>query len=210
MGFIPSIKLREALTKAGVGLWVEQLGDGRIALVCKAPETAIKALYRGAACTFLLSTIQAESLTILCIGLRVNDEPESTFKASMVNCSPEDAALLTQILESRATTLHFFNELNHPILSAWCSLAFAIKVRTQSINRQDADVFLRQFQGDIAAGKLEVFSIGGRSLLGPSCWLSVTRSIHAFCAGCGSTASCAGPAESEFSGSFCRGRCDTL
>lgn len=38
--------------------------------------------------------------------------------------------------------------------------AFAIKVRTQSINRQDADVFLRQFQGDIAIGKLEVFSIG--------------------------------------------------
>ena len=35
MGFIPSIKLSEALTKTGVGLWVEQLGDGRIALVCE-------------------------------------------------------------------------------------------------------------------------------------------------------------------------------
>jgi hypothetical protein len=66
MAFIPSIKLNEALTQAAVGLWVERLGDGRIALVCKAPETAIKALYRGAACTFLLSTMQAHSLTILC------------------------------------------------------------------------------------------------------------------------------------------------
>ena len=37
--------------------------------------------------------------------------------------------------------------------------AFAIKVRTQSISRDDADVFLRQFRGDIATGKLEVFSI---------------------------------------------------
>ena len=37
--------------------------------------------------------------------------------------------------------------------------AFAIKVRTQSINRDDADLFLRQFRGDIATGKLEVFSI---------------------------------------------------
>ena len=64
MGFIPSINLSEALTKAGVGVWIEQLGDGRIALVCKAPETAIKALYRGAACTFLISTIQSEPLTI--------------------------------------------------------------------------------------------------------------------------------------------------
>jgi len=38
--------------------------------------------------------------------------------------------------------------------------AFAIKVRTQSINREDADVFLRQFRADIASGKLEIFSIG--------------------------------------------------
>jgi hypothetical protein len=38
--------------------------------------------------------------------------------------------------------------------------AFAIKVRTHSINRDDAGIFLRQFRGDVAIGKLEVFSIG--------------------------------------------------
>ena len=37
--------------------------------------------------------------------------------------------------------------------------AFAIKVRTQSISRQDADLFLHQFRADIASGKLEIFSI---------------------------------------------------
>ena len=37
--------------------------------------------------------------------------------------------------------------------------AFAIKIRTQAIRREDADLFLRQFHTDIAAGKLEVFSI---------------------------------------------------
>ena len=37
--------------------------------------------------------------------------------------------------------------------------AFAIKVRTQSISREDADAFLRQFRTDVASGKLEVFSI---------------------------------------------------
>jgi len=122
MAFIPSIKLSEAITKAGIGLWVEQLGNGKIALVCKAPEGAIKALYRDAACTFLLGTIQAESLTILCLGLRVADEPENPFNALMVNCSPEDTALLQQILESGAMTLHCLNELNHPLLSAECLL----------------------------------------------------------------------------------------
>lgn len=38
--------------------------------------------------------------------------------------------------------------------------AFAIKVRTQSISREDADAFLHRFRRDITAGKLEVFSIG--------------------------------------------------
>jgi predicted nucleic acid-binding protein len=37
--------------------------------------------------------------------------------------------------------------------------AFAIKVRTQSISREDAGLFLSQFRKDIAAGKLEVFSL---------------------------------------------------
>ena len=38
--------------------------------------------------------------------------------------------------------------------------ALAIKVRTQSISWEDAEVFLRQFRKDIATGKLEVFSVG--------------------------------------------------
>ena len=122
MGFIASIKLSEALSRAGVGLWTEQLGEGRIALACKAPETAIKALDRGAECSFLIAAVQAESLTILCLGLQINDEPDNPFKILMVNASPEDAALLTQILASGATTLHCLNELNHPVLSAGCSL----------------------------------------------------------------------------------------
>jgi predicted nucleic acid-binding protein len=37
--------------------------------------------------------------------------------------------------------------------------AFAIKVRTRSISRRDADLFLRQFRGDVATVKLGVFSI---------------------------------------------------
>jgi predicted nucleic acid-binding protein len=38
--------------------------------------------------------------------------------------------------------------------------AFAIKVRTQSIDREDAELFLRESRRDVASGKLEVFSIG--------------------------------------------------
>lgn len=122
MGFIPSGKLSEVLSNTSVGLWVEQLGGGRTALVFKAPESAIKALHLGAACMLLLSTIQAEALTILCLGLAVEDEPERPFKALIANCSAEDTTLLVQILESGTTTLHCINELNHCVLSARCSL----------------------------------------------------------------------------------------
>src|SRR6266478_382520 len=38
--------------------------------------------------------------------------------------------------------------------------AFAMKVRTQSINRDDAEPFLHQLRKDVSTGKLEVFSIG--------------------------------------------------
>jgi len=37
--------------------------------------------------------------------------------------------------------------------------AFAIKVRTHSISRDDANVFLRQFRTDVATGKFEIFSL---------------------------------------------------
>jgi predicted nucleic acid-binding protein len=58
-----------------------------------------------------------------------------------------------------------FNTADNQIRVARLSIAeitsaFAIKVRTQSINREDADVFLHQFRADIASGKLEIFSIG--------------------------------------------------
>ena len=37
--------------------------------------------------------------------------------------------------------------------------AFAIKVRTQAISREDAAIFIRQFRSDIATARLEVFTI---------------------------------------------------
>lgn len=122
MAFIPSKNLSAVLDKAKIGLWIEPLADGRIALVTKIPETAIKALYRGAGCSLLLSVVQAEPLSILCLGLRVADEPEHPFTATMPNMSPRDVVLLGKILASGHATIHCLNELNHPVLSASMSM----------------------------------------------------------------------------------------
>lgn len=122
MAYIPSETLNSILSSASFGIWLERLGEGRTAIVFKIPETVIKAIYSGASTTFLMATTRAESLEVLCLGLWVDDERERPFKVTMVNSSEDDKALLIQVLESHAVTVHCVNELNHPALSAWCSL----------------------------------------------------------------------------------------
>lgn len=42
--------------------------------------------------------------------------------------------------------------------------AFAIKVRTKVIDRQDADELLRQFRDEVVRGRFEIFSVGESDL----------------------------------------------
>lgn len=122
MAYVPSEALNADLSSSSVGIWLERLADGRTGLVCKIPETIIKAIYSGARTTLLLASVRAESLTILCLGLLVEDERERPFKASTINSSEDDKSLLARVLESHAVTLHCLNELNHPALSASCAM----------------------------------------------------------------------------------------
>jgi predicted nucleic acid-binding protein len=79
-----------------------------------------------------------------------------------------DTSALVKLYHSEAGTPAVDQIVNSPgnpirisrLTVAELTSAFAIKVRTQSISRKDADAFLRQFQQDITGGKLEVFSVG--------------------------------------------------
>src|SRR5438093_9635483 len=66
--------------------------------------------------------INAEGYDVLCLGFRVDDEPENPFTTIIASMSSEDLTTLKQILDSTSTTLHCLNELNHPALSASCRL----------------------------------------------------------------------------------------
>jgi len=68
---------------------------------------------------------------------------------------PEDGTPVVDQIVYAANNSARISRLTIPELIS----AFAIKVRTHSISREDADVFLRQFRRDIADGKLEVFSV---------------------------------------------------
>ena len=138
MPYIPSTKMAENLQLARTGLWVEPLVDGRRALIAKVPESVIKALYGGASASLFLGVMRGDWMRILCLGLRVNDEPENPFTVTFPNSSPEDAVLLRQILRSASTTLHCLNELNHPVLSATCELpSEASKAAAEFLDNSD-------------------------------------------------------------------------
>lgn len=71
MSYIPSERIRSALASATVGVWLERVANGRTALVCKIPETAIKAVLQGATTSLLIGEVQTSLLRLLCLGLVV-------------------------------------------------------------------------------------------------------------------------------------------
>lgn len=79
-----------------------------------------------------------------------------------------DTSALVKLYHPEASTSTVDQIFNSPgtairisrLTVAELTSAFAIKVRTQSISRKDAEAFLQQFRQDITSGKLEVFSVG--------------------------------------------------
>lgn len=130
MAYIPSIRLSANLENARFGLWIEELHDHKLALVCKMPDSVIRALYRGAESSFYASIVEVEGCAILCLGLKVEDEVEHPFITVMPCLDATDFIHLKQILTTQSATLHCLNELNHPSLSGWCSLESDAAQRT--------------------------------------------------------------------------------
>lgn len=122
MSYSPSERIASALAMATVGVWPERIGDGRTALICKIPETAIKAILRGATTSLLMGEVQTPRLRILCLGLAVQDEADKPLAIQKPTTERVEMNLLAEVLSSGSTTLHLVNELNHPVLSAWCQL----------------------------------------------------------------------------------------
>ena len=122
MAYVPSINLSDVLEHAAFGVWIEHMHDGRDALVCKAPETVGKAVYRGAKCAFLPMVVPADHRAVLCLGLKVHDESHHPFTAAASTVAGRHVEAVKNILAARSMTMHLLNELNHPVLSAWCML----------------------------------------------------------------------------------------
>ena len=150
MGYVPSIKILRNLELAKVGVWLDLVQDNRVVLVCKMPETVIRALSQGAEASLILSIIQAESFKFLCLAMKVQDEPESPFAASMLKLDPDEIGLLRWALSSESFALHCVNELNHAALSLTCSLpAQEAKAVADAITRSNHWLLTPQSAGEI-------------------------------------------------------------
>lgn len=78
-------------------------------IVAKIPDGVIKGAMAGGKTVAVPWRQTRDWLRILCLDLRVNDEPEKPFTVTMSNSSPQDAVLLRPILRSASTTLHCLN-----------------------------------------------------------------------------------------------------
>ena len=75
MFLIPSTTLTKKLNISLTGLWTEQLIDeNETALASKLPMNVIKAVYRGAKCSLIISVIEVEQIQVLYVGLQIEDE----------------------------------------------------------------------------------------------------------------------------------------
>ena len=62
------------------------------------PETVIRALSQGAEASLILSVVEAESVKFLCLAMKVQDEPDSPFAASMPKSDADEIGLLRRAL----------------------------------------------------------------------------------------------------------------
>lgn len=147
MTYIPSEALATWLDGSRVGLWIDRVHGGTTALVCKMPEVAIRALHQGAGCTLLLGVVFVAGRRILCRGLRVDDDPAHPLSILCPSLSREDFDLLRGILSAGHTRLHCLNELNHPMLSATCTLELEA-ARDAQRELIQANPFLFEPEGD--------------------------------------------------------------
>lgn len=99
MAYIPSIALEHIIDNSKVGLWLDTLYDGAVAFVCKIPGNTIRALFLGAQCTFQVSIMQVESHGVMCLGLKIQDEPENPFNVIVPNFSPDCLGSVRKNLE---------------------------------------------------------------------------------------------------------------
>ena len=133
MPLIPSESLSATLERSRVGVWIEELYDGRVALATKVPTNIVKAVHRGATCSLLVAVVEVEQDQMLCLGLGIQDEIENPFTVSIPYVAPKNQQLVERLLACPSTTIYFFNELSHQALEAGCSLLPS--AATQALNQ---------------------------------------------------------------------------
>lgn len=122
MVLIPSNTLIEKLNTSLTGLWTEQLiNENETVLASKLSTNVIKAVYRGAKCSIIISVIEVEQVQILCVGLQIEDEVDNPITIFNPFVIEDEQLLIEKILTYQSVKLYFFNELSIPVLGAICS-----------------------------------------------------------------------------------------
>lgn len=117
---VPSVDLLEILHRAQMGIWTELPADESVALVAKLPQSIIKKIYRGIDSKLITSVIEVEQFRILYLGFCIYDEIENPLVVIQPVATQKAQTEFQAMVRYSPISLHFFDELCHPILSARC------------------------------------------------------------------------------------------
>ncbi len=114
---IPSKKVREKMSAAGASLWIVPANEGsEIALLIKAPTSAIKSLISGCQMTLIFG----RKGPYLSIGVCIKDIPDTPIQISKIQQEAEEHQALMRLLKEKTTPVFLFNEMD--VCLAWTKL----------------------------------------------------------------------------------------
>lgn len=114
---LPSERVYKELRSEEVSLWIVPANDGEeLALLIKAPSSAIKALIAGCP----LNLIFGRKGSYLCAGAQIQDMPDAPMLISGCQRNEEEHQALLRLIKEKQTPVFLFNEMD--VCLAWSDL----------------------------------------------------------------------------------------
>jgi hypothetical protein len=119
---IPSDILRSKMQSTRAGLWFERVNENKeVQIAAKLPSDLIKAIFRGAKTSIIVSVVGVEQSYVRCVGIRTYDNPDRPITHFRTHSDSDEHLLLETVFLAESIRIHFFDELLRPVMSSFCS-----------------------------------------------------------------------------------------
>ena len=150
--FIPAYDTLFEMKSEPVGLWCVEVDEYTYPqFVVKLPVNIIKSLNFGCKITMVIDLLNYRDLVYFAYGLIVWDDYKKPYITYDVMRNEKDFKLFMNCLERRKTIMHFFDEIERPIVSSECCLKLKLKnpLLTDHLNDYHIDTLSRSVDDEL-------------------------------------------------------------